>query len=134
MAILPQPQEVYGDMKKRYDLNVNKSCPSYTNTQPIFAFTHEYHACEYPCYDINPGYTGKHHIDGSVQDCSISSALAMEILLSCIKLSICSPETGIHISKGPQIEVNHISISHTGISVKLSYLNHISNEDMTLLH
>ena len=29
-----------------------------------------------------------HYIDGSVQDCSISSALAMEILLSCTKPSI----------------------------------------------
>ena len=28
-------------------------------------------------------------IDGSVQDCSISSALAMEILLSCTKPSKC---------------------------------------------
>ena len=29
------------------------------------------------------------YIDGSVQDCSISSALAVELLQSCTQLSIC---------------------------------------------
>ena len=32
---------------------------------------------------------GQKYIDGLVQDCSISSALAMEILQYCTKLSIC---------------------------------------------
>ena len=31
----------------------------------------------------------RHNIDGLVQDCSNSSALAMELLQSCTKLSIC---------------------------------------------
>ena len=29
--------------------------------------------------------TGQHNFDGLMQDCSISSALAMELLQSCIK-------------------------------------------------
>ena len=42
---------------------------------------------------LSPGYLdfekfSSKTIDGLVQDCSISSALAMEILQSCIKLSI----------------------------------------------
>ena len=36
---------------------------------------------------ISLGYT-EHHADGLVQDCSNSSALAMELLQSCIKLSM----------------------------------------------
>ena len=31
---------------------------------------------------------GLYHIDGLVQDCSVTSALAMEIMQSCIKPSI----------------------------------------------
>ena len=34
-------------------------------------------------------YQSIHHIDGLVQDCSNSSALAMELLQSCTKPSIC---------------------------------------------
>ena len=36
-------------------------------------------------------YLKHKHIDGFVQDCSISSALAMEILQSCTKPLICLP-------------------------------------------
>ena len=35
---------------------------------------------------------GENHVDGLVQDCSISSANALEILQSCTKLSICNFE------------------------------------------
>ena len=37
----------------------------------------------------NPGDHGKHHMEGLAQDCSNSSALAMELLQSCAKPSIC---------------------------------------------
>ena len=38
----------------------------------------------------------QYNIDGLVQDCSISSALALEILQSCTKLLVCNRDVTIH--------------------------------------
>ena len=43
------------------------------------------------CAFMNLGICERVYFDGLMQDCSISSALALEILQSCTKPSICSP-------------------------------------------
>ena len=52
------------------------------------------------------------HIDGLGQDCSISNALAMEILQSCTKPSICFQLPMIHVIDIPITQYCFTGISH----------------------
>ena len=57
------------------------------------------------------------HIDGLVQDCSISSALAMEIQQSCTKPSICTGTTENYV-------INMAAISSRQLLINLQEFKH----------
>ena len=80
------------------------------------------------------------HIDGLVQDCSNSSALAMELLLSCTKPLIWYPELIIAclgcwcLSTRLCLSISRYSTAYQWVSARKTYLHCISNGVTSFLH